>query len=77
MSSEYRRRGRNWFTAVGVLFIVMAGIVLARQLAIWGPEFVWDFMVNGHVTSEKVSAGMAGFGSAMVARGLLRGAGAR
>ena len=25
MSEEYTRRGRNWFTAIGVLFIIVAG----------------------------------------------------
>ena len=43
MSSEYYRRGRNWFSAIGVMFCVMAGIVLVRQLVIWGPEFVEEF----------------------------------
>src|SRR3989304_2770536 len=42
MSHEYRRRGKNWFTAMGVLFIVMALIVLIRNLLIWGPEFVHE-----------------------------------
>ena len=43
MSYEYNRRGRNWFSAMGVLFSVMAGIVLVRQLFLWGPEFVEEF----------------------------------
>jgi len=62
MSHEYYRRGRNWFTAMGVLFSVMAGIVLIRQLLIWGPEFVGDFLSNGEITNEKVSMTMFGFG---------------
>ena len=69
MSYEYYRRGRNWFTAIGVLFSVMAGIVLIRQLLIWGPEFVGDFLLNGEITNEKVSFAMLGFGIFMITLG--------
>lgn len=56
------RRGRNWFTAMGVLFIVVASIVIIRNLLIWGPEFVWDFFLSNEITNEKISAGMIFFG---------------
>ena len=69
MSHEYYRRGRNWFSAIGVLFCVMAGIVLIRQLLIWGPEFVVEFLVNGELTNEKISFAMLGFGIFMIALG--------
>ncbi|MCY4490161.1 MAG: hypothetical protein OXC46_01705 [Thaumarchaeota archaeon] len=69
MSHEYYRRGRNWHTAIGTLFIVMAGIVLARQFALWGPEFVLEFLLNAEFTNEKVSLGMIGFGLFMIAWG--------
>jgi len=69
MSHEYYRRGRNWFSAIGVLFCVMAGIVLVRQLLIWGPEFVEEFLLNGEITNEKVSFAMLGFGIFMIALG--------
>jgi len=69
MSHEYYRRGRNWFSAMGVLFCVMAGIVLIRQLILWGPEFVQDFLLNGEFTNEKVSMAMLGFGIFMIALG--------
>ena len=69
MSHEYYRRGRNWFSAIGVLFCVMAGIVLVRQLLIWGPEFVEEFLLNGKITNEKVSFAMLGFGIFMIALG--------
>ena len=73
-SGEYTRRGRNWFTAMGAMFLIMAAIVLARQLFLWGPEFVADFFVNAEVTNEKVSLAMIAAGSVLVARGLtLRG----
>ena len=69
MSHEYYRRGRNWFTAIGVLFSVMAGIVLIRQLLIWGLDFVVEFLMNGEITNEKVSMAMLGFGIFMIALG--------
>jgi len=69
MSHEYYRRGRNWFTAMGVLFSVMAGIVLIRQLLIWGPEFVGDLLLNAEITNDKVSMVMFAFGIFMIALG--------
>ena len=69
MSHEYYRRGRNWYTAIGALFLIMAGIVLVRQLLIWGPEFMSDFLLNSEVTNEKVSVGMIGFGVFMIVLG--------
>jgi len=69
MSEEYYRRGKNWFTAIGVLFCVMGGIVLIQQLLIWGIDFVEDFLVNGEFTNEKVSVAMIGFGIFMIALG--------
>jgi len=69
MSHEVHRRGRNWFTAMGVLFIVMALIAITRDLLIWGPEFVLDFFLNGEITNEKVSAGMLVFGGIMIILG--------
>lgn len=72
MSHEYYRRGRNWFTAIGIMFCVMGGIVLIQQLLIWGVDFVADFLANGEVTNEKVSAAMIAFGVFMVALGFRR-----
>ena len=69
MSHEYYRRGRNWFTAMGVLFCVMAGIVLIQQLLIWGIDFVEEFLLNGEITNEKVSMAMLCFGIFMIALG--------
>ena len=69
MSHEYRRRGKNWFTAMGILFIVMAVIVLIRNLLIWGPSFVLDFFLSPDITNEKVSVGMIAFGSFMIIMG--------
>jgi len=64
------RRSRNWFTAMGVLFIIMAVIVLARNLVIWGPGFVFDFLISSEITNEKISLGMIAFGSILIILGL-------
>ena len=69
MSHEVRRRGKNWFTAMGLLFIVMALIVLVRNLLIWGPEFMQDFFLNDEITNEKISVGMLVFGGIMIGLG--------
>ena len=65
MKGNYKR-GRNWFTAMGVLFIVMAGIILIRNLLIYGPEFLVDYFISPQVTNEKISAGMIGFGAFLI-----------
>lgn len=72
MSHEYQRRGRNWFTAMGVLFCVSAAIVLIRQLLDWGPEFVVEFLLNREITNEKISIGMIGFGIFMIVLGFTK-----
>ena len=69
MSHEYYRRGKNWFTAIDVLFCVMGGIVLIQQLLIWGIDFVEDFLFNAEFTNEKVSVAMLCFGIFMIALG--------
>ncbi len=69
MSHEVRRRGKNWFSAMGVLFIVMALIAITRNLLIWGPEFVLDFFLSADITNEKISAGMLVFGGIMIVLG--------
>ena len=72
MSTEYYRRGRNWFTAIGVMFCVMGGIVMIQQLLVWGIDFVEDFLVNSEFTNEKVSVAMLCFGIFMIALGFRR-----
>ena len=69
MSHEYHRRGRNWYTAIGTLFVISALIVIVRQLILWGPEFVYDFIVNAEFTNEKVSLAMIIFGGIMIGIG--------
>ena len=69
MSHEYYRRGRNWFSVMGILFSVVAIGVLIKQLIIWGPEFVEEFLFNGEITNEKVAIGTLGFGIFMLVLG--------
>lgn len=67
------RRGRNWMSAMGVLFLVTAAIILIRNLVllfldhsagIIGPpldEFA-DKFVNGQITNEKFALAMIAAG---------------
>ena len=73
MSHEFRRRGKNWFTAMGVLFIIMGSIVLAQNFVIWGPDFVLEFFLNSKITNEKISGAMIVFGGFMIIVGLRKG----
>ena len=72
MCPEYYRRGRNWYTAMGVLFIVSAVIVMIRQIILWTPDFVGEFLFNSEITNEKVSVAMIAFGGILVALGFRR-----
>jgi len=69
MKDEYARRGRNWFTAMGVLFIVMAAIVLVRNVILWSPGFALDFLLGPNITNEKVALGMVVFGCILIGWG--------
>lgn len=69
MSEHYPRRGRNWYSAMGVLFVVVGAIVIVQNLIIWSPEFVVDFMFNSEITNEKVSLGMFAFGGFLIIMG--------
>ena len=73
MSPVYTRRGRNWYTAMGTLFIIMATIVLVRQIILWSPDFVIDFLLNSEITNEKVSMGMIAFGVFLIIMGFRKG----
>jgi len=66
MDQIYPRRGRNWYSAMGVLFIVIGSIVIIRNIFIWSPEFVLDFLLNSDITNEKVSLGMFVFGGILL-----------
>ena len=61
---------KNWFTAMGILFIVVAVIPIVRDLLIFGPDFVSDFFTSSDITSEKVSTAMFGIGGFLIILGL-------
>ena len=69
MSEEYPRRGRNWVTAMGVLFLVVATVSLVRDLIIWSPDFVVEFFFDSEINAQKVSLGAIVFGTFMIALG--------
>ena len=69
MSEEYPRRGRNWLTAMGVLFLVVATVTLIRDIIIWSPDSVVEFFFNSEINAQKVSLGAIAFGAFMVTLG--------
>ena len=72
MNTEYTRRGRNWFTAMGVLFLVVATVTLVRDIIIWSPDFVIEFFFNSEINAQKVSLGAITFGAFMVTLGFAK-----
>ena len=61
------RRGKNWMTAMGILFIVMAVIIALRNLYFYSTQLsVWFYLdnyTNGQINNEKfVIAMLAGGG---------------
>ena len=69
MSPEYYRRGRNWYTAMGVMFIVVAFVSLIRQMIVWSPDFVIQFLLNNEITSEKAAVATICVGTFFVIMG--------
>ena len=69
MSEEYPRRGRNWLTAMGVLFLVVTTVTLVRDIIIWSPDFVVQFFFDSNVNAQKVSLGSIAFGLFMIVWG--------
>ena len=69
MSTEYTKRGRNWLTAMGVLFLVVAAVSLIRDIIIWSPDFVFEFFFDSEINAQKVSLGAIAFGALMVMLG--------
>ncbi len=51
---------KNWVSAMAVLFAIVATIILLRNIALWGIEFVLDFMINDQLTNEKFVLAMYG-----------------
>ena len=69
MSEEYPRRGRNWFTAIGVLFMIVAAITLVRDTIIWSPDFMVDFIFDSNINPQKTSLAAVAFGMFMIILG--------
>jgi len=69
MSEEHTRRGRNWLTAMGVLFLVVAAVTLVRDIIIWSPDFVVQFFFDSEINVQKVSLGSIAFGLFMIVWG--------
>jgi len=72
MSEEYPRSGRNWVTAMGVLFLVVATVTLFRDFIIWSPDFVVEFFFNSEINAQNVSLGAITFGAFMVTLGFAK-----
>ena len=72
MSEEYPRRGRNWLTAMGVLFLVVAAVTLVRDIIIWSPDFVVEFFFNSEINTQKISLGAITFGASMIVLGFVK-----
>ena len=63
-------RRKNWFTSMGILFLVVGAIAIVRDLLIWGPEFTADFFTSPEITSEKISVGVFGIAGFLIMLGL-------
>ena len=72
MSEEYPRRGRNWLTAMGILFLVVAAVTLVRDIIIWSPDFVVEFFFNSEINTQKISLGAITFGASMIVLGFVK-----
>jgi hypothetical protein len=73
MREHGERRGRNWMTAMGVLFMVVAGIIAIRNLVLYyidssagviedGMQKFLDNFTNAQVTNEKFVVVMIAIG---------------
>ena len=72
MNTEYTRRGRNWLTAMGILFLVVAAVTLIRDIIIWSPDFVFQFFFDSEINAQKVSLGAITFGAFMIVLGFAK-----
>jgi hypothetical protein len=69
-------QGKNWMTAMGVLFIVMAVIIALRNLYFITTEFSFDFYLdnytNGQITNEKFVIAMIIGGGVLILWGYFK-----
>ncbi len=47
-----KRRGKNWMSAMGILFLVMAAIIAIRNLVLTTSQFSFGFYLDNYVNSE-------------------------
>ena len=77
------RRGRNWMSAMGVLFLLMAAIVLIRNLVLLGLDHsigvvgdpliqFLDNFVNSKITNEKFAFAMIAAGGFLLYWGFFK-----
>ncbi len=65
-----RDRRKEWMFPLGILFIVMATIILIRNLILISTEFGADFFIdnflNPEITNEKFAVVMYGIGLILI-----------
>jgi hypothetical protein len=70
------RRGRNWMSAMGILFLISAAIIAIRNLVFYSleytPGFFLDNFVNGQITNEKFVIAMLAIGGVLLYWGFFR-----
>jgi hypothetical protein len=70
------RRGRNWMSAMGILFIVMAVIIALRNLYVVSTQlsfgFYLDNYTNGQINNEKFVIDLIGGGGILLYWGYFR-----
>ena len=78
-----RKRGRNWMSAMGILFMVSAAIILIRNLVLFylansagliedGTKVFLDNFVNAQITNEKFAIAMIATGGFLLYWGFFR-----
>ena len=83
MTEREERRGRNWMTAMGVLFMVVAGIIAIRNLVLYyidssagmiedGTRKFLDNFINAQVTNEKFVVAMIAIGGFLLVWGYFK-----
>jgi hypothetical protein len=77
------RRGRNWMSAMGILFMVSAGIIMIRNFVLFniehsaglvedGTRLFFNNFVNGQITNEKFAIAMIAAGGFLLYWGFFR-----
>ncbi|HEV8405744.1 MAG TPA: hypothetical protein VGQ13_07555 [Nitrososphaera sp.] len=77
------KRGRNWMSAMGILFMVSAAIILIRNIVLFniqssagvigdGTQLFLDNFVNANITNEKFAIGMIAAGGFLLYWGFFK-----